>query len=87
MQFRCNKKTKAGIFFETGDDGGGVEVGTGGVEVGVVLGVERGGFFGADFFQLIGDGGGWISVDSVPGRTVFRISLPVAPPDTLTGDN
>ena len=22
---------------------------------------------------------GWISVDSVPGRTVFRISLPVAP--------
>jgi len=37
--------------------------------------------------KLIGDGGGWISVDSVPGRTVFRISLPVAPPDTLTGDN
>jgi two-component system nitrogen regulation sensor histidine kinase GlnL len=37
--------------------------------------------------KLIGDGGGWISVDSVPYRTVFRISLPVAPPDTLTGDN
>lgn len=37
--------------------------------------------------KLIGDGGGWISVDSVPGRTVFRISLPVAPPDTQTGDN
>ncbi|MFT6076642.1 MAG: two-component system nitrogen regulation sensor histidine kinase GlnL [Yoonia sp.] len=37
--------------------------------------------------KLIGDGGGWISVDSIPGRTVFRISLPVAPPDTLTGDN
>jgi two-component system nitrogen regulation sensor histidine kinase GlnL len=37
--------------------------------------------------KLIGDGGGWISVDSAPGRTVFRISLPVAPPDTLTGDN
>lgn len=29
--------------------------------------------------KLISDGGGWISVDSVPGRTVFRISLPVAP--------
>ncbi|MGJ8622380.1 MAG: two-component system sensor histidine kinase NtrB [Yoonia sp.] len=28
--------------------------------------------------KLIGDVGGWISVDSVPGRTVFRISLPVA---------
>lgn len=29
--------------------------------------------------KLIGDAGGWISVDSVPGRTVFRISLPLAP--------
>ncbi len=29
--------------------------------------------------KLIGDIGGWISVDSVPGRTVFRISLPLAP--------
>ena len=29
--------------------------------------------------KLIGDIGGWISVDSVPGRTVFRVSLPVAP--------
>ena len=36
--------------------------------------------------KLIGDAGGWISVDSVPGRTVFRISLPLAPPNTLTGD-
>jgi len=32
--------------------------------------------------KLIGDGGGWISVESVPGRTVFRISLPVAPKNT-----
>lgn len=29
--------------------------------------------------KLIGDIGGWISVDSVPGKTVFRISLPLAP--------
>ncbi|MEN8896831.1 MAG: ATP-binding protein [Yoonia sp.] len=28
--------------------------------------------------KLIGDVGGWISVDSVPGRTAFRISLPLA---------
>ncbi len=31
--------------------------------------------------KLIGDIGGWISVDSVPGRTVFRVSLPLAPKD------
>jgi two-component system nitrogen regulation sensor histidine kinase GlnL len=37
--------------------------------------------------KLIGDGGGWISVDSVPGRTVFRISLPLAPKDTEVGEN
>ncbi|WP_342075812.1 ATP-binding protein [Yoonia sp. SS1-5] len=36
--------------------------------------------------KLIGDAGGWISVDSVPGRTVFRISLPRAPKDTTTGE-
>ena len=29
--------------------------------------------------KLIQDGGGWISVDSVPGKTVFRVSLPRAP--------
>ena len=29
--------------------------------------------------KLIADIGGWISVDSTPGRTVFRVSLPVAP--------
>ncbi|MCF1709815.1 ATP-binding protein [Tabrizicola sp. J26] len=29
--------------------------------------------------KIINDHGGWISVDSVPGRTVFRVSLPVAP--------
>lgn len=37
--------------------------------------------------KLVGDGGGWISVKSVPGQTVFRLSLPRAPdknaqPDT-----
>jgi two-component system, NtrC family, nitrogen regulation sensor histidine kinase GlnL len=35
--------------------------------------------------KLIGDVGGWISVDSVPGRTVFRISLPLAPKGTEDG--
>jgi two-component system nitrogen regulation sensor histidine kinase GlnL len=29
--------------------------------------------------KIISDHEGWISVDSVPGRTVFRVSLPVAP--------
>ncbi|WP_347309765.1 two-component system sensor histidine kinase NtrB [Defluviimonas sp. SAOS-178_SWC] len=29
--------------------------------------------------KIIADHGGWISADSVPGRTVFRLSLPVAP--------
>lgn len=31
--------------------------------------------------KIISDHEGWISVDSVPGRTAFRISLPVAPKD------
>jgi two-component system nitrogen regulation sensor histidine kinase GlnL len=29
--------------------------------------------------KIITDHDGWITVDSVPGRTVFRLSLPVAP--------
>jgi len=29
--------------------------------------------------KIIADHGGWVGVESVPGRTVFRISLPVAP--------
>ncbi len=37
--------------------------------------------------KLIGDVGGWISVESVPGRTVFRISLPLAPKEFETGEN
>jgi two-component system nitrogen regulation sensor histidine kinase GlnL len=28
--------------------------------------------------KLMHDGGGWITVDSGPGRTVFRLSLPLA---------
>jgi two-component system nitrogen regulation sensor histidine kinase GlnL len=28
--------------------------------------------------KIIADHGGWIAVDSVPGRTVFRVSLPLA---------
>ncbi|GGD34197.1 two-component system sensor histidine kinase NtrB [Sinisalibacter lacisalsi] len=31
--------------------------------------------------KIISDHDGWISVDSVPGKTRFRISLPVAPKD------
>ncbi len=31
--------------------------------------------------KIISDHDGWISVDSVPGRTVFRIALPLAPRD------
>ncbi len=31
--------------------------------------------------KIISDHNGWISVDSVPGRTIFRISLPRAPQD------
>jgi two-component system nitrogen regulation sensor histidine kinase GlnL len=29
--------------------------------------------------KIISDHEGWVAVDSVPGRTVFRISLPIAP--------
>ena len=32
--------------------------------------------------KLVGEVGGWISVDSIPGRTVFRVSLPLAPKTT-----
>ena len=32
--------------------------------------------------KIIGDHGGWISVNSVPGRTVFKISLPLDPTQT-----
>ncbi|KPP91068.1 MAG: two-component system, NtrC family, nitrogen regulation sensor histidine kinase GlnL [Rhodobacteraceae bacterium HLUCCA08] len=31
--------------------------------------------------KLVADMGGWISVDSTPGRTVFRLSLPIVPKD------
>ena len=31
--------------------------------------------------RIVDEHGGWLSVDSVPGRTVFRVSLPVAPRD------
>ncbi len=32
--------------------------------------------------KIISDHDGWITVDSIPGRTTFRISLPVAPKST-----
>ncbi|OIQ76562.1 nitrogen regulation protein NR(II) [mine drainage metagenome] len=34
--------------------------------------------------KIIPDHGGWIAVDSAPGRTVFRVSLPVVPKDKET---
>ena len=36
--------------------------------------------------KIISDHDGWISVDSVPGQTRFRISLPVAPKDVAPKD-
>ena len=30
--------------------------------------------------KIVTEHGGWLSVDSAPGRTVFRVSLPAAPP-------
>lgn len=35
--------------------------------------------------KIIADHGGWISVESIPGRTAFRVSLPMLPNDK--GDN
>ncbi|GAA3877107.1 two-component system sensor histidine kinase NtrB [Celeribacter arenosi] len=37
--------------------------------------------------KIISDHEGWISVDSVPGRTVFRISLPVVPKELRVLDD
>ncbi|WP_375282021.1 nitrogen regulation protein NR(II) [Pseudooctadecabacter sp.] len=37
--------------------------------------------------KLIADVGGWISVDSVPGKTVFRVSLPTVPKDAQPTPN
>jgi Signal transduction histidine kinase, nitrogen specific len=36
--------------------------------------------------KIISDHDGWISVSSVPGHTVFRISLPRAPREALTSN-
>ncbi|MEL7132203.1 MAG: ATP-binding protein, partial [Pseudomonadota bacterium] len=33
--------------------------------------------------KIISDHGGWISVTSAPGKTVFRLSLPRAPKSAL----
>ena len=35
--------------------------------------------------KIISDHEGWISVDSAPGRTVFRVSLPMAPREKKVG--
>ena len=36
--------------------------------------------------KIVAENGGWISVESVPGRTVFRLSLPLAPKGILSDD-
>jgi two-component system nitrogen regulation sensor histidine kinase GlnL len=36
--------------------------------------------------KIISDHDGWIAVDSVPGRTIFRISLPMAPKSARESD-
>jgi two-component system, NtrC family, nitrogen regulation sensor histidine kinase GlnL len=36
--------------------------------------------------KIISDHGGWISVDSVPGKTAFRLSLPMAPRERHDAD-
>ena len=36
--------------------------------------------------KIISDHGGWIGVDSAPGKTVFRLSLPMAPRDRTKTD-
>ncbi|TFL16738.1 two-component system sensor histidine kinase NtrB [Jannaschia formosa] len=36
--------------------------------------------------KIVHEHGGWISVDSVPGRTAFRLSLPMARPDRTEED-
>ncbi|WP_438957335.1 two-component system sensor histidine kinase NtrB [Cognatiyoonia sp.] len=35
--------------------------------------------------KILRDSGGWISVDSIPGKTTFRVSLPLAP-NSAEGD-
>ncbi|MGR3465997.1 two-component system sensor histidine kinase NtrB [Limimaricola sp.] len=37
--------------------------------------------------KLVIENGGWIHVDSTPGRTVFRLSLPRAPKDDTSGED
>ena len=36
--------------------------------------------------KIVTEHGGWLSLDSAPGRTVFRVSLPVAPKGGAPGD-
>ncbi|MFN0116147.1 MAG: two-component system sensor histidine kinase NtrB [Paracoccaceae bacterium] len=63
------------------DDGPGIPPGIAGeIFEPFVSGRENGTGLGlALVSKIVSDHGGWIAVDSVPGRTVFRVSLPVAP--------
>ena len=63
------------------DDGPGIPPGMiGDIFEPFVSGRENGTGLGlALVSKIISDHAGWISVDSIPGRTVFRLSLPLAP--------
>jgi len=85
MSLRVRKKDGSGgavpLQVEIIDDGPGLppEIASQAFEP-FVSGRENGTGLGlALVSKIITDHEGWISVDSVPGRTVFRISLPVVP--------
>ncbi|MGV6813302.1 MAG: two-component system sensor histidine kinase NtrB [Brevirhabdus sp.] len=87
MSLRVRKKDGTGgavpLQVEIMDDGPGLppEIASQAFEP-FVSGRENGTGLGlALVSKIISDHEGWISVDSVPGRTVFRVSLPVVPKD------
>jgi len=67
---------------EIADDGPGIpEAIAGQIFEPFVSGRENGTGLGlALVSRILADHGAWIAVESVPGRTVFRVSLPAAPP-------
>jgi len=88
MSLRLRRKDGSGsslpLQVEIGDDGPGLppEI-AGNIFEPFVSGRENGTGLGlALVSKIISDHGGWIAVDSAPGRTVFRISLPVAPKES-----
>ena len=85
LSLRLRRKTGAPsvlpLNIEIIDDGPGVPAGIAAeIFEPFVSGRENGTGLGlALVSKIISDHEGWIQVDSVPGRTVFRVSLPVAP--------